>query len=105
MSATFKDFQSIVRNVIDKREAAFADAIRSLAKYKFWMFGYHAAAWVKYNQLLKGTPWHQGNPFKRFVELAEIERGELDGAAAWEVDAARRRELTKREYELIAGGE
>lgn len=95
--------RDIVAKVIDKREAAFASAIRSLAKYKFWMFGYHAAAWVKYNDLLKGTPWHQGNPFKRFVQLAEIERGELDGAAAWEVDAGRRRELTKRENEWIAG--
>lgn len=24
----------------------------SLGRYKFFMFGYHASAWVKYNQLL-----------------------------------------------------
>ena len=24
----------------------------SLGRYKFYMFGYHAAAWVKYNQLI-----------------------------------------------------
>lgn len=40
----------------------------SLAGYKFWMFGYYAAAWVKYNQLLdEPLP----NPFKQLVKLAQ----------------------------------
>ena len=75
----------IIHDIVGSREAAYSDAIRSLAKYKFWMFGYHAASWVKYNRLLKGTPYHNGNPFKIFVHLAMIERGELDNARPHEI--------------------
>ena len=47
----------------------------SLARYKFEMFGYHASAWVKYNQLLPRA--HKlGNPFKRAVDLARSVRDE-----------------------------
>jgi len=80
----------IFDKIIDRREAVYESAIRSLAKYKFWMFGYYAAAWVKYNELLKDTPWHQGNPFKLFVDQAVIERGELDSARAFEIEQAKR---------------
>lgn len=40
----------------------------SLGGYKFWMFGYHAAAWVKYNQLLDEP---LSNPFKDLVKFAQ----------------------------------
>jgi hypothetical protein len=42
----------------------------SLARYKFWMFGYHAAAWVKYNELLPSDK-KQPNPFSDLVKLAK----------------------------------
>jgi len=71
--------------IITSREAAYSDAVRCLAKYKFWMFGYHAAGWVKYNRLLKGTPWHNGSPFKIFVHIAMIARGDLDNARPHEI--------------------
>jgi hypothetical protein len=64
--------------------AAIGDAERkawlSLAGYKFWMFGYHAAQWV----LLKGIlPGHRPNPFKVLVDMAKAvvaERGYKPGA-------------------------
>lgn len=39
----------------------------SLARYKFLMFGYHAAQWVLLNRIDGGK---NANPFKRLVELA-----------------------------------
>lgn len=42
-------------------------AWKSLAGYKFYMFGYHAAAWVKYNKLLANP---MPNPFKDLVHKA-----------------------------------
>ena len=39
----------------------------ALAGYKFWMFGYHAAGWVKANRIA-GTK--RPNPFKKLVEVA-----------------------------------
>lgn len=79
----------VIRQVVDERETAYEDAIRAVSKYKFWMFGYYAASWVKYNKLLKGTPWHQGNPFKRFVELGRMEIGELPNSKPHERHTAR----------------
>ena len=42
-------------------------AWQALAGYKFWMFGYHAAAWVKFKHLL-GVP--RPNPFVFLVQAA-----------------------------------
>jgi hypothetical protein len=42
-------------------------AIRSLARYKFVMFGYHAGQWVLLNRLSGNE---QANPFRGFVQLA-----------------------------------
>lgn len=39
----------------------------ALARYKFWMFGYHAADWVKLNRRLPGR---RPNPFARLVAAA-----------------------------------
>ena len=43
-------------------------AWEGLAGYKFWMFGYHAARWVNYNQLLPRVRRFR-NPFKILVEI------------------------------------
>jgi len=48
-------------------KAEEAKAWKALAGYKFYMFGYHAAAWVKLNQLL---PEPFSNPFKTLVRFA-----------------------------------
>ncbi|MDJ0953370.1 MAG: hypothetical protein QNJ81_06800 [Acidimicrobiia bacterium] len=42
-------------------------AWKALAGYKFLMFGYHAARWVNYNNLLDHK---KGSPFKEAVQLA-----------------------------------
>lgn len=62
-----------------KVETAMAAAERkawlSLAGYKFWMFGYHAAQWVMLKAMM---PHHVRNPFKQLVQLAALvvkERG------------------------------
>ena len=52
---------------------AEAKAWEALSGYKFWMFGYHAARWVTYNQLLD-VPLQ--SPFAQAVKLA---REKVDG--------------------------
>ena len=52
----------------DKKREAFEKAIDSLARYKFMMFGYHAAIWVYLNQT-GGSK--DGNPFAELVALAK----------------------------------
>ena len=47
--------------------AAERKAWESLARYKFWMFGYHAADWVKISRRLGGK---RPNPFKALVQAA-----------------------------------
>lgn len=44
-----------------------AKAWEALSGYKFWMFGYHAARWVNYNQLLPPKLRFR-SPFKSLVE-------------------------------------
>ena len=53
-------------------DAAEAKAWAALAGYKFWMFGYWAAWWVKLNQLHPGTP--RRNPWREVVALARRRR-------------------------------
>lgn len=64
--------KTLLRSVHDARGQAYLKALDSLGRYKFEMFGYHASAWVKYNQLMP-KQYKQGNPFQEFVKLA---RGE-----------------------------
>lgn len=45
-------------------------AWEGLRGYKFWMFGYHAARWVNYNQLLPPVRRFR-SPFKALVEIAD----------------------------------
>jgi len=53
---------------IDEAKAdARAKAFDSLAKYKFMMFGYHAALWVTLNKIDTN---HERNPFTPLVKLA-----------------------------------
>jgi len=57
-----------------KMDEAEEKAIKSLAGYKFYMFGYWAAAWVKYNQLAKEMGVIEKNrpsPFAEFVNVAK----------------------------------
>ena len=53
------------------RDATEKRAWDNLGKYKFSNLGYWAAAWVKYNELLRGTASHsKSNPFRDIVLLA-----------------------------------
>lgn len=56
--------------IINQMADAERKAWDSLARYKFWMFGYHAAEWVKYNHLLDHGD-RQPNPFKSVVTVAK----------------------------------
>ncbi|KKN40502.1 hypothetical protein LCGC14_0732910 [marine sediment metagenome] len=58
----------LTHKILGLMNEAETKAWASLCGYKFWMFGYHAAAWVKYNQLLdEPLP----NPFKELVKSAQ----------------------------------
>lgn len=52
----------------DARKEAWA----SLARYKFWMFGYYAARWVFLNRL---GDFKRSNPFRSLVVIARKEAG------------------------------
>lgn len=62
--------------IIELMGEAERKAWRALEGYKFWMFGYHASAWVKYNQLLE-EPF--GNPFRGLVGYAREAEKPLKG--------------------------
>jgi hypothetical protein len=52
---------------VNEMAHAHIQALKSLAGYKFWMFGYWAAVWVHTRKL---SGYKVANPFKEFVELA-----------------------------------
>ena len=56
-----------LRSVEEARDEAERKAFDSLGRYKFQMFGYHAALWVTLNQL---CPKRKANPFSELVALA-----------------------------------
>lgn len=58
-----------LRNDLAESEAKAWD---SLARYKFFMFGYHAADVVK---LQRRLGLKRGNPFKGLVDLARTQQG------------------------------
>lgn len=61
------------------REEAARKAIDALARYKFWMFGYWAAAWVRLNRQCETR---KPSPFKHIVEAARRgEQGERRAAS------------------------
>ncbi len=57
-------------NIEQEMAKAEKKAIKALAGYKFWMFGYWAAQWVNYNRI---SGLKKPNPFKKFVQLARQE--------------------------------
>ncbi len=58
--------------IIKEMEIAKEKAWKSLAGYKFWMFGYYAARWVSLNRFLKNK---HHNPFRDLVDEArEVNR-------------------------------
>ena len=50
------------------RDEAKRKAFDSLARYKFLMFGYHAAMWVHNNKLCR---IREPNPFNNLVDFAK----------------------------------
>jgi predicted Zn-ribbon and HTH transcriptional regulator len=59
-----------------RRDEAHDKAIDALSRYKFEMFGYWAASWVKYNQVLKTAGRSEPNPFRHLVKLARASSAE-----------------------------
>jgi len=59
--------------VLEARDRHAARAWSSLARYKFWMFGYHAAGFVQLNQLLEKSD-RMANPFRALVHRARDEK-------------------------------
>lgn len=57
------------RDVTTARTLAERKAWDALSRYKFYMFGYHAASWVKYNQLLPQGA-RDSNPFGELILAA-----------------------------------
>ena len=57
-----------------ERDEAEVKAMKALAGYKFWMFGYWAANWVKVNRTLGDK---RPSPFKSLVlaARANLENG------------------------------
>ena len=69
MSIEYHDLKS---NLDDAEKKAWD----SLARYKFWMFGYHAASWVNTNRLTKKHfSVSHGNPFKELIDIARKKSG------------------------------
>lgn len=56
--------------IMFQRLDAEVKAWKSLAGYKFYMFGYWAAAWVKYNQLLP-KELRDKSPFRDLVDMGK----------------------------------
>lgn len=64
-------------NILNRRDAARRSALDSLARYKFLMFGYHAAQWVTLNSLVpKGR--RERSPFAPMVRAARAILGRTD---------------------------
>lgn len=59
------------QRVNDAMGLAYRKAIDSLGRYKFLMFGYHAAQWVTLNKLLDRP---RSNAFKEYVDLAKLRK-------------------------------
>lgn len=68
----------IVDRLTLKLENAEFNAWDSLARYKFFMFGYHAAQWVLLNWIIGGR---RSNPWAALVALARA-KGFGPGASA-----------------------
>jgi len=58
---------AVHERVLQEHNGELLKAWDALAKYKFWMFGYHAAKVVTFRQIL-GL---KGNPFRLLVQTAQ----------------------------------
>lgn len=58
-------------------------AWRSLAGYKFWMFGYHCGQWVSLNKFLSNK---QTNPFRVLVQIAKNQVKRKEGDKSWQIN-------------------
>jgi len=56
-------------DAIELRHEALTKALDSLARYKFFMFGYWAAQWVTMNRLISDEK-PEPNPFRTLVQEA-----------------------------------
>jgi hypothetical protein len=61
------DKNSLLNRIAEHKKEAFEQAIDSLSRYKFMMFGYWSAIWVHLNQIDKEK---EVNPFRMLVEVA-----------------------------------
>ena len=61
--------------IINAMNDAERKAWEALSGYKFWMFGYHAARWINYNNLLSDK---FSSPFKECVHLARTKVDESE---------------------------
>ena len=59
----------MITKTLTKMDEAEEAAWKSLAGYKFNMFGYYATLWMGYNHLFERN--RQPNPFRRVVVLAK----------------------------------
>lgn len=64
---TVKKNTDVEECVLEAMKDAEKKAWEALSRYKFLMFGYHAARWVNYYKLLGGR---RANPFRDAVLLA-----------------------------------
>lgn len=71
-------YGELLDKIIRLQDEAERKAWAALAGYKFWMFGYWAATWVKYNQLLPNDGLRKPNPFKGLVAIARDEKEAFD---------------------------
>jgi hypothetical protein len=76
-AATKNEVYDVYWKVIEDRDEALLKAWDALAGYKFWMFGYHAATWVKANRTLPHRLRNE-SPFRRLVKVAREERFERE---------------------------
>jgi len=66
--------------ILEEMDVCEKKAIDSLSRYKFYMFGYWSAAWIKYNQLavdMGVIEKKRPNPFKFLVDAAK-EKKEIE---------------------------
>ena len=61
----------IKQRLLAAMDEAEDKAWSALAGYKFWMFGYWSAQWVRLNEISGAS---RPNPFKEIVKIAKRER-------------------------------
>ncbi len=68
-------FDSEVKRLRVLKQELLENAIDSLSRYKFMMFGYYAAVWVNLNAI---DTQQESNPFRELVEKAREMRINLE---------------------------